>query len=313
MPQDDVVRIRGLRKRYGTREALSGLDLSIPDGSVVLLVGPNGAGKTTLLKALMDLVPRDGGAAEVFGLDPSAHGSRVRAGIGFVPERLEFPMERMTVREILAFNRRFRPHWEAEYARELADDLELRMDAPWRTLSKGESRRVQLVTALAHRPPLLLLDEPVDGLDPVARRRVLSLLSGHLAETGATAIYSTHVLADVHRLADRLVVLKEGRMRIAGATEDLRREHRRIRIRSRSPVPSPPFLVHEEGSTGDTRDWIVWRSEDDLRPWASEAGVELASSSAVSLEEIALAHLAGHGPSAAAFPSAPDMEVMTDA
>jgi ABC-2 type transport system ATP-binding protein len=174
-----AVHARGLRKRYGKVVALAGVDLAVPEGSVVLLAGPNGAGKTTLLKLLLDLLPPDGGEVEVLGRNPSDRGREVRAGTGFLPEEVAFPFGRMSVQEVLGFHARFRPGWDPEYARHLASELDLRMDRPWKKLSKGEARRAQLLTALAHRPPLLLLDEPTDGLDPVVRERVLALLAAY--------------------------------------------------------------------------------------------------------------------------------------
>lgn len=302
MSQDTGIRIRSLRKRYGRVEALAGVDFEVPRGSVTLLVGPNGAGKTTLLKVLMDLMPFEEGVVEVLGLDPRADGPGIRAATGFLPEEIQMPFERLRVSEILALNARFRPRWDEAYAAELAHLLDLRMDRPWKKLSKGESRRVQLACALAPRPPLLLLDEPTDGLDPLARETVLGLLAEHLAETGATAIYCTHVLHEAQALADRLVVLARGRVRLDEEAAALRATHRRVRVSVRDALPPPPpFLIREETGGRPERSWVVRADDAEVREWAASAGAEVIEISPVSLGDTALAYLAG-GPSPPAAP-----------
>lgn len=294
-----AVHARGLRKRYGKVVALAGVDLAVPEGSVVLLAGPNGAGKTTLLKLLLDLLPPDGGEVEVLGRNPSHRGHEVRAGTGFLPEEVAFPFGRMSVQEMIGFHARFRPGWDPEYAQYLANQLELRMDRPWKKLSKGEARRAQLLTALAHRPALLLLDEPTDGLDPLVRERVLALLAEHLVETGATTLYCTHVLHEAQSLADRLLILRAGSVQVDEGIEELRQTHRRVRIRSRAPdtpaPPAPAFVVREEGRSGEEVRWVVRASEADVRGWAEEHACDVAHVEGVSVADTALAYLTDGG------------------
>jgi len=288
------IEVRDLSKSYGRNMALAGASFRVPEGGVALLVGPNGAGKTTLLKVLMDLLPRDEGVIRMGALDPARDGARIRAATGFLPEEIHFPFDRLRVREVLDFHRRYRPRWDEEYARELAALLELKLDQPWKKLSKGESRRVQLAAALAPRPPFLLLDEPTDGLDPLGREHVLGLLAQHLAHSGATAIYCTHVLHEAQALADRLVVLAQGRVRVEEDVEALRRDHRRIRfpIRDGTPPSPPPFLLREETEGGNERSWVVRAEEGRIREWAASVGVSLIEVAPVSLGDTALAYLA---------------------
>jgi ABC-2 type transport system ATP-binding protein len=294
MTQERGIAVHGLRKSYGRTEALGGVDFQVPQGSVALLVGPNGAGKTTLLKVLMDLLPYDEGTVRVCGLDPAGDGARIRAATGFLPEEIEFPFDRLRVREVLALHARFRPAWDETYAGELSRALELKLERPWKKLSKGESRRVQLACSLAPRPPLLLLDEPTDGLDPLGRETVLGLLAEHLARTGATAIYCTHVLHEAQALADRLIVLGSGRIRLEEEADTLRRTHLRLRFSARDGAPaSAPFLIREESGDRPERSWVVRADEAEVRAWAASHTVPIIDLSPVSLGDAALAYLAG--------------------
>jgi ABC-2 type transport system ATP-binding protein len=312
MTPERGISVQGLRKRYGRIEALAGVDFSVPREGAALLVGPNGAGKTTLLKVLMDLLPYEDGKVEVLGMDPSEDGPRIRAATGFLPEEIDFPFERLRVREVLALHRRFRPDWDADYAGRLQRDLELKMEQPWGRLSKGESRRVQLVCALASRPAILLLDEPTDGLDPLGRELVLGLLAEHLAATGATTIYCTHVLHEAQGLPDRLVVLGEGRIRLDEEVATLRETHRRLRFSARDGAPaSAPFLIRDESRERPERSWIVRAGEEEVRGWAASQGVQILEVSPVSLGDTALAYL-GAGRSRSAAPSATSVAMEDD-
>ena len=178
-----AVTTRGLAKRFGSVRALDGLDLQVPEGAVYVLVGPNGAGKSTLIRTLMGLVRYQAGAVNVLGRDPADRGAEVRAGIGYVPEDYRVGYAWMTVGRLLEHQAVYHPSWDAEYARQLRARYEIDPGRKCHTLSKGQSRRVQLVLALAHRPPLLLLDEPTDGLDHAtaarrATRGLVALLGG---------------------------------------------------------------------------------------------------------------------------------------
>jgi ABC-2 type transport system ATP-binding protein len=295
-----AVRTRGLVKRYRSNPALRGVDLEIPAGSMVLLVGPNGAGKSTLLGVLMDLIPFDEGSVEVLGFSPRSEGAWVRAGTGYLPESIDFPFDGLQVREVLAFLARFRPSWDAAYAERLARQLDLRLDQKWRRLSRGETRRAQLVATLAHRPPLLLLDEPTDGLDPVIRETVLGILAEHLAETGATTLFCTHVLHEAQGLADRILVLKAGQIRLHEDVEALHRTLFRARLGASGPGSSAPFtppaplpdaFVREEARSGSEARWIMRGEPSELRHWAAGAGVEILDLEPLSVADAALAYL----------------------
>jgi ABC-2 type transport system ATP-binding protein len=225
-----AVATRSLRKSYGKETALDGVDLQVPSGAVYLLAGPNGAGKSTLLKILLNLVQADAGRAEVFGLDCGSHGPRVRAQIGYVPEGHTWMRSPRPVSEVIRQHAAFYPAWDAAYAERLIRAYGVPLDRGFDGLSKGETRRIQLVLALAHRPPLLLLDEPTDGLDPVARDATLAILAEHLAETPTTVLVSTHHVAEIERLADHVGVLQQGSLRLQTPVEELHREMLRYRL-----------------------------------------------------------------------------------
>lgn len=297
---------RELSHHYGSTEALRGIDLTLPAGSFTLLVGPNGAGKSTLLAACQDLLPRSAGRLEIFGVDPAREGARVRASLGVLPETTEAPFPRLTVEETLALHARLRPAWDEAYAGELARRLELRRRQRWSRLSKGEARRAQLTLALAHRAPLLLLDEATDGLDPVARERVLGTLAEHVADTGATVVYATHVLHEAQGLADHLVVLSGGRVRLQDSAEALRGSLFETEVRAREgalPTRRPPTLVRERSRTGASAVWVLRGEPQALHAWAEGAGIELGPLRPLTLAEAAMAYLAGGEPYPGALPA----------
>jgi ABC-2 type transport system ATP-binding protein len=218
-----AVTTHGLSKRYGRETALDRVDLRVPDGAVYVLVGANGAGKSTLFKVLMNLERPDAGSAEVFGLDTGRSGPEVRAQIGYVPERQDAPHRAMTCARLLRHASTFYPGWDHAYADHLVRALAIQPQRRVGGLSKGETRRVQLVLALAYRPPLLLLDEPTDGLDPVVRRRALALLAEHLADTQATVLISTHHITELESLADYVGVLRNGHLVAQMPRDELQR------------------------------------------------------------------------------------------
>jgi len=311
-PQSPLIHVRGLTKRYRHDPALQEVDLDIPAGSMVLLVGPNGAGKSTLLGVLMDLLPFQEGVVEVFGRSPVTEGARIRARTGFLPEAMTFPFDHMKVREILTMMARFRPTWDVAYAERLSRELNLRMNAKWKQLSKGETRRTQLVATLAHRPPLLLLDEPTDGLDPVIRETVLGILAEHIAETETTVLFSSHVLHEAQGLADRLLVLKGGRVRLHDNVETLQRTLFRVDLRSAfAAAPPAGMLIRVEArggrsgsgsssgpgnDTGGELRWVMRGSQDEIRGWAAGAGAEIREMRPLTVAEAALAYLSSGAP-----------------
>lgn len=272
---DLAVDTRGLTKRFGDQIALNDVSLQVPTGAVYLLVGPNGAGKSTTLKVLLDLVRAEQGMAEVFGLDCRARAPEVRANIGYVPERPDWGYGWMRVGRLLEHHSLYYPTWDAAYAAKLAEKFELRMDRKMGVLSKGQARRVHLTMALAHRPPLLLLDEPTDGLDPLMRDETLGVIADHLAESETTVVLSTHHVEEVERLADHIGVLRSGELRAQMSRADLDAGLRRYRVEVPEQWPGVASLngtVLRRLTTQREVQWTVWGQEAEVVQKLTGAG-----------------------------------------
>src|SRR5687768_11414570 len=225
-----AVATHGLSMRYGKQTALDAVDLRVPDGAIYVLIGANGAGKSTAMKVLLNLEHADAGRAEVFGLDTIDDGPLVRAQIGYLPEAHEQAYSWLTCGQLIRHVAAHYPAWDHAYAARLIDVLGVRMERKVGALSKGESRRLQFVLALAHRPRLLLLDEPTDGLDPVVRNRALARLAEHLADTPTTVVIATHHIGEVDTLADHVGLLREGRLVAQMSRDEVRRTVLRYRV-----------------------------------------------------------------------------------
>jgi ABC-2 type transport system ATP-binding protein len=225
MNEPIALRADGLGKRYGSKWALQDCTLEIPSGSVTALVGPNGAGKTTLLQLAVGLSRPSTGTVEVLGHSPQHDARNVLPRVGFVAQ--EHPLHRgFTVAETLKLGRRLNPGWDDEIAAARIERLGLPLDLNVATLSGGQQAQVALTLALAKRPELLLLDEPVASLDPLARREFLNSLMEGVMETGVTVVLSSHIVADLERVCDHLVILSHARALLAGPIDEIVAEHR---------------------------------------------------------------------------------------
>lgn len=217
----------GLTRRYGRRVALADCSLRIPPGRVVGLVGPNGAGKSTLLQLACGLIAPTSGSVRVLGARP---GTRL-ARVGFVAQ--DTPVyAALSVADHLRLGARLNPGWDAAFAARRVEALGLDPRQRAGRLSGGQRAQLALTVAAAKRPELLILDEPVAALDPLAREGFLRTLIESVTELGATAVLSSHLLSDVERVCDHLVVLAGGRVQLAGDVTALLDAHHR--------VPSPP-------------------------------------------------------------------------
>lgn len=289
-----AVESEGLTKRYGHQPVLDDVSVQVPEGAVYVLAGPNGAGKSTFFKVLMDLVRPSAGRVAVLGLDPRESGAAVRERIGYVPERADWGHDWMGVGRLLQHHASFFPAWDAGYATRLATQFGLALDRKLGTLSKGQRRRVHLTMALAHRPALLVLDEPTDGLDPVMQDETLGLLAAHLAETPTTMLISTHRIHEVDRLADHVGVIRDGRLLLQAPRATLHSSLRRYRIEAPEEWSGATGLngaVVSAGGTGREQLLVVWGEERDVAARLVAAGATVHDAMPLTLEEATLALL----------------------
>lgn len=219
-----VVDLQDVARRFGRRTALDGITLSLPPGVVYGLVGANGAGKTTLLRHILGLLRAQSGTVRVFGMDPVAEPVAVLSRIGYLSEENDLPVW-MRVDELIRYTRAFYPSWDDLYAEELRSAFGLDPAARIRDLSKGQKARAGLIAALAHRPELLVLDEPSSGLDPIVRRDILGAVLRTIAHEGRTVLFSSHLLEEVEEVADHVIMISEGRALLSAPLAEIRASH----------------------------------------------------------------------------------------
>ena len=277
---DAAVDVQGLRKRFGDREVLRGVDLRVEAGQLLGLVGPNGAGKSTLLRALVGLVPRTAGSARVFGLDPATAALEIRRRTSYLPGETGV-YQQMRGAAFLDFALGFYPRRDDALREQLLDAFELPLDQRVRSYSAGMKQKIALVATLVPDVDLYLLDEPDRALDASVRFFLRDVLRG-LRARGKTIVLSSHHLSEVETLADRLEFLLDGALvstaRVARAREALRRRPR-VRLRDGCALPAGATLVRREPdgvllvqTEGDAVRWLQ-RAEPDVVVGA-EIGVD---------------------------------------
>ena len=222
---ESVVTVSELTRRFGDKTALASVSLSMPRGAVYGLVGENGAGKTTLIKHILGLLRAESGSVRVFGLDPVADPVAVLSRVGYLSEENDVPGW-MRVDEVMRYSRAFYPTWDDAYAEELRRAFALDPPAKIKDLSKGQKARVGLLIALAHRPELLVLDEPSSGLDPIVRRDILGAVIRTIADEGRTVLFSSHLLDEVEEVADHVTMISHGRIVLSAPLAEIRDSHR---------------------------------------------------------------------------------------
>jgi ABC-2 type transport system ATP-binding protein len=258
---------------------------------VYLLVGPNGAGKSTTLRILLDLLRPTGGLASVLGLDPQKQGALVRANVGYVPDQPTWGYGWMRAGRLLEHHAEFYTSWDTEYAAQLCRTFDVKLDAKVSTLSKGQARRMQFVMALAHRPQLLVFDEPTDGLDPVMRDEILGALVEHLADSPTTVLLSTHHVAEVEQIADHIGVMRDGQLCAQMPLSDLRRDLRRYRAEVPAGWQGEALLgdaVLRRASSRNEVDWTIWGEQSSIAEELATAGATVREAAPLSLEEATL-------------------------
>jgi ABC-2 type transport system ATP-binding protein len=226
-----IIETADLRKTYDGVEALAGLNLCVPRGSICGLLGRNGAGKTTTIKVLLGIVRPTAGQARVFGVaaDGRKTSVAIRRRAAFVSEEKDL-YDAMTVEQIIRFTARFYPHWRSDLQQEYLRKFELPAARLIKELSRGMRTKLALLLALCSGAELVILDEPTSGLDPAASEEVLQALVAHVAREEMTVFLSSHQIADVDQIADRIAIIDRGRALVEGALDDIRASYRRIQL-----------------------------------------------------------------------------------
>lgn len=287
---ETVIDIRGLTRTFGKKTALNDVTFSIPRGTVFGLVGENGAGKTTLLKHLLGLLQAPSQAVRVFGRDPAKEPEQVLSRIGYLSEDRDLP-EWMRIDQLMRYRASFYPDWDHAYAKELVEMFSLPLDQRVKTLSRGQLARVGLLLAIAHRPELLLLDEPSSGLDPVVRRDILSAIIRTVADEGRTVLFSSHLLDEVQRVSDHVAMLHHGRLLLCESLESVLNQHSQCVFRLPEGTEKPSVIPGTIACTGDGREWsaICNGQRQEFDQWLSRNGAEIVEESSPSLEDIFVA------------------------
>ncbi|NKB89227.1 MAG: ATP-binding cassette domain-containing protein [Acidobacteria bacterium] len=282
-----AISIRELTKTYGRRTAVDAATYDVPRGSVCGLLGQNGAGKTTTIRCMLDLLRPTSGTIEVLGLDAQRDSVEIRRRIGYLPEEpTYYPW--MRVGEITRFNAGFYPTWDQQLCDTLIAQLGLPSDRKLRDLSRGMQAKVGLVLALSQRPELLVLDDPTSGLDPIVRRQFFEAMIDKVHATEGTVFFSTHLLHEMERIADEVVVMYDGRVLVRDSLEALKRSRRRLRaVFSGDSAPAAEHLpVRLVESRPHFRDFTARRFDAGLVAGLRDAGFDSVEVIDMDLEDI---------------------------
>jgi ABC-2 type transport system ATP-binding protein len=289
---EPIIDVSDLTRRFGATTALASVSLSLPRGAVYGLVGANAAGKTTLIRHILGLLRAESGSVRVFGLDPVADPVGVLSRIGYLSEENDLPGW-MRVDELVRYSRAFYPAWDDAYAEELRQAFALDPAAKINDLSRGQKARAGLLIALAHRPELLLLDEPSSGLDPVVRRDILEAILRTIAHEGRTVLFSSHLLEEVERVADHVTMISHGRIALSAPLEVIRESHRHVTVRLAEPRSELPRVGGVLRWEGGGEEWMAVHRGDSgaLQAAVAAWGAHIVASRAPSLDEIFVAHV----------------------
>jgi len=276
---EPAIQLKQLQKSFGSKEVLRGIDLDLAPGTVLGLLGANGSGKTTLIKCALGLLRPTTGSASVFGEDSWDLSAAAKERLGYVPQEVAtYPW--MRVRQVIAYTAAFYDKWNQPFVDELCGRWHVPLEDRVGALSTGQLQTVGIVLALGHEPDLLVLDEPVASLDPSARRQFLRTLLEMLDGRERTILFSTHITSDLERVADRVAILADGKLRFHGELDELKERVKRLRITARRELPAsfavPGALrcevagVHATVSVADFDQRLV---ADMRQTWDAEVSV----------------------------------------
>jgi len=272
-----VLETKGLTKYYGARPALDHLDLRIPRGCICGFLGRNGAGKTTAIKMMLGLLTPTAGSASLLGCDSTALTPAIRQRIGYVTEGHRL-FRWMSIGRLERFQKAFFPEqWDERFFADMIEYFELSRKQKIKHLSNGQRAQVSLALALAPNPELLIMDDPTLGLDAVIRRQFLEGMIELITRQGRTVLFSSHILADVERVADRVVVIDKGLLRADCSLEQFRASVRRVVLYFDDSVPAEvelEGLLHCRRSERQLELTLVGVDEAEVAAWARQVGTE---------------------------------------
>ena len=275
----------GLTKRYRKTWALRDCDLSLPPGRVIGLVGPNGAGKTTLLHLAIGLLDPTAGEIRVFDWAPRLHPTLVLSRVGFMAQ--DRPLyDGFSVADTLEMGRQLNPRWDGPYAKDRLQRLGIPFDRRVKNLSTGQRAQVALTLALGKRPDLLLLDEPVANLDPLARHEFIQQLMSTVAEDGTTVLLSSHIVSELERVCDYLVILADAKVRLAGEVDALIGSHALVVGPRREGSRNDPSVIEATDAGRQTTRLVRTAQPEQAHVCPDGTSVRPAT-----LEELVLAYL----------------------
>jgi len=282
-----VVEVNNLSRSFGKTKALDCVNFQASRGKVYGLVGANGAGKTTLIKHLLGLLRAKSGTVRIFGEDPVKKPESVLKHIGYLSEDRDIP-DWMSIAELMRYTSAYHSDWDQGYAAELLNTFSLDTSKKIKTLSRGMRAQVALISAVAHRPDLLILDEPSSGLDAVVRKDILNAVVRTISEEGRTVIFSSHLLEEVERLSDHVTMIHQGRVTLDCSLETINDNHHFSSIRFVEQQLSPPKLENVVAISGEGRFWsaIHQGSTESFRSTLQKLDAEIVESRHATLEEV---------------------------
>lgn len=292
---DPVIKVDQLCRKFKRTQALDRVSLQVERGRVYGLLGENGAGKTTLIQHILGRMKPQSGSLTVFGLDPVHQPEKVLAQVGYMSEDRDLP-DWMTIGQLINFLKPFYSTWDPQLVDELIGMFELDLKARLSTLSRGQKARAGLLVALAHRPDLLVLDEPSSGLDVMVRKDILAAVIRTVVNEGRTVLFSSHLLDEVERVADDVALLHQGQLVLSGPLSDLSNNHHRLTFHLESVSTTPPDLAGIMHWSGSGKEWtgICNGTIDQVRADAAQKNIRLVDESGASLDEIFVAYNRRH-------------------
>ncbi len=240
-PVEPAVQVEGLCRSFRGKMALDDINLTVPTGTIYGLVGLNGAGKTTLIRHLIGSLAAKQGRVRILGQDPVEDPENALKRVGYLTEEDSLP-KWIRVGELIDFTRAIYPTWDQAYAAELCELFSLSRSTKLSALSKGGRSRAGLLVAIAHRPELLILDEPSSGLDPIARRDILEAIIRTINDDGRTVLFSSHLLDEVDRVCDHIALMHEGRIIETTTSTELSSRYVELVCRRTSSTSIPPAI-----------------------------------------------------------------------